>query len=331
VVSSGQSGASFTPGALANGTQYFWQIVASNAAGSTSGSVWSFTTSAAPPPPPATPGSPNPTDGSTGIGATATLTWTSAGASSYDVRFGTANPPPQVSANQTTASFTTPSLASNTQYFWQIVGRNTSGTTTGPVWSFTTAPAPANTEIVVYAGDIPPANLHGSWSVASDPTSPGGLKLVTTDAGFAATNNALAAPAHYVDVTFNANANTPYRLWLRMQALGNSKFNDSLWVQFADAQANGSFVYPMNTTSGLDVNLATDVNAGSLNQWGWQNGAYWLSQATTFTFATTGTHTMRIQVREDGVQLDQIVLSSSRFLSAAPGGVTNDTTIVPKP
>ena len=49
------------------------------------------------------------------------------------------------------------------------------------------------------------------------------------------------------------------------------------------------------------------------------------------TFATSGAHTMRIQVREDGVQLDQIVLSSSQYLSAAPGGVTNDLTIVPKP
>ena len=53
-----------------------------------------------------------------------------------------------------------------------------------------------------------------------------------------------------------------------MQALGNNKFNDSLWVQFSDARANGSSVYPMNTTSGLDVNLATDANAGSLNQLG---------------------------------------------------------------
>jgi hypothetical protein len=157
------------------------------------------------------------------------------------------------------------------------------------------------------------------------------LKLATTDAGFAATNNALAAPAHYVDVTFDANANTPYRLWLRMQALGNNKFNDSLWVQFSDATANGSSVYPMNTTAGLDVNLATDANATSLNGWGWQNGAYWLSQVTTVTFPTSGTHTMRIQVREDGVQVDQIVLSSSQFLSTAPGSVTNDTTIVAKP
>jgi len=158
------------------------------------------------------------------------------------------------------------------------------------------------------------------------------VKLVTTDTGFAATNNALAAPTHYVDVTFDADANTPYRLWLRLQALNNSKLNDSLWVQFSDAKSSGgASIYPMNSTSGLDVNLATDANATSLNGWGWQNGAYWLSQATTVTFPTSGTHTMRIQVREDGVQLDQIVLSSSRYMTSAPGGVTNDSTIVPKP
>jgi hypothetical protein len=102
-------------------------------------------------------------------------------------------------------------------------------------------------------------------------------------------------------------------------------------VQFSDAVASGAPIYPVDSTSALDVNLATDANATSLNGWGWQNGAYWLSQATTVSFATSGTHTMRIQVREDGVQLDQIVLSPSQFLSVAPGPVTNDSTIVPKP
>ena len=79
------------------------------------------------------------------------------------------------------------------------------------------------------------------------------------------------------------------------------------------------------------MNLATDSGASSLNNWGWQNTAYWLSQSTTVTFATSGIHTMRIQVREDGVQLDQIVLSSAHYVTAAPGALTNDTTIVPKP
>jgi hypothetical protein len=116
-----------------------------------------------------------------------------------------------------------------------------------------------------------------------------------------------------------------------MEALANSKFNDSLWVQFSDATVNGSSIYPMNTTSGLDVNLATDATGSSLNQWGWQNTGYWLSQPTTFTFASGGTHTMRIQVREDGVEFDQIVLSPVQYATAAPGGPTNDTTIVSKP
>src|SRR5439155_21555355 len=42
---------------------------------------------------------------------------------------------------------------------------------------------------------------------------------------------------------------------------------------------------------------------------GWQNKAYWLPDTGDVWFAATGTHTMRIQVREDGVELDQIVLS----------------------
>jgi len=157
------------------------------------------------------------------------------------------------------------------------------------------------------------------------------VKLATPDAGVANTANALSSPSDYVDVTFTASAGTPYTIWLRMQALGKSKLNDSVWMQFSDAQANGSPVYPINSTSGLLVNLATDSTASSLSGWGWQNTAYWLSQATTITFPATGTHTLRIQVREDGVQLDQIVLSPTTYVSSPPGPPTNDATIVPKP
>jgi hypothetical protein len=79
------------------------------------------------------------------------------------------------------------------------------------------------------------------------------------------------------------------------------------------------------------VNLATDSTASSLNGWGWHNTAYWLSQTTTVTFPAGGTQTLRVQIREDGVQVDQIVLSPTTYLSTAPGPVTNDHTIVPKP
>jgi hypothetical protein len=47
-------------------------------------------------------------------------------------------------------------------------------------------------------------------------------------------------------------------------------------------------------------------------------------------FATTGTHTVRVQVREDGISLDQIVLSPSAYLTTAPGAAKNVTTILTK-
>jgi len=282
---------------------------------------------------PAQPGSPSPANGATSVATTTALSWgAAANATSYDVAFGTTTPPPVVSTGQTGTSFQpSTALSAGTTYFWQVTAKGAGGTTAGPVWSFTTATTASGPgEIVIYASDVPAAALHGGWTTASDPASPNSLKLSTADAGINSNNAPLASPAEYVDVTFNAVANTPYRIWLRLQALNNSRLNDSVWVQFSDAFDGGSQVCPINSTSGLLVNLATDNTNKSLLGWGWQNGAYWLSQATTVTFPTSGPHTIRIQIREDGVQLDQIVLSPSKYLNAAPGPVTNDHTIVPK-
>lgn len=191
-------------------------------------------------------------------------------------------------------------------------------------------PAPTATDVVIYAADIPAAALQGTFAKGTDAASPSGVTITTPDNGVSYANNPLASPSSYIDVTFTAEANTPYTVWLRMKATANSKYNDALWLQFSDALSGGSPVYPLNSTQGLLVNLATDASASSLNNWGWQNTAYWLSQATTVTFASSGSHTMRIQIREDGVLFDQIVLSPSTYLSSPPGPATNDSTIVPK-
>jgi len=142
LVSSDQSAASYTPGTLTAPTTYFWKIVARNLIGATTGAVWSFTTAA----PPA-PNTPSPADAATGVTGLS-LTWASSGATSYDVYFGTSNPPPLVSSDQATASYTPGTLIASTTYFWKIVARNTMGSTTGAIWSFTTttaAPASPNT------------------------------------------------------------------------------------------------------------------------------------------------------------------------------------------
>ena len=45
-------------------------------------------------------------------------------------------------------------------------------------------------------------------------------------------------------------------------------------------------------------------------------------------FATTGPQTIRIQTREDGFSIDQIVLSHTTFVSQSPGALNNDTVIL---
>ena len=187
---------------------------------------------------------------------------------------------------------------------------------------------PLPPDVVVYASDVPAGNVHGTWSTISDATAAAGVALVTSNSGYTQTAGALVAPIDYVDVPFNAQAGVPYTFWIRLRALNNSKYNDSIWVQFSGALVGSSAAYPIGTTSGLLVNLATS----SLRPrgWGWTNEAYWLSQAATVTFATSGPQVVRIQVREDGVQFDQIVLSPDTYLNSAPGAASKDATIVPK-
>ncbi len=128
--------------ALANGSTYTAAVKASvtDLAGNpmTGDVTWPFTTAVALQPPTA-PGSPSPANGATGTNTSATLTWSATGATGFDVRIGTSNPPPLVAAGVTTASYTPTALGAGATYFWQIIARNAAGTTTGPVWSFTTA------------------------------------------------------------------------------------------------------------------------------------------------------------------------------------------------
>jgi hypothetical protein len=84
--------------------------------------------------------SPSPANGATGVAAGGTtLSWAAGlDATSHDVRFGTANPPPFV-VNQAGTTYNTGVMSSSTTYYWRIDEKNGTGTTTGTVWSFTTA------------------------------------------------------------------------------------------------------------------------------------------------------------------------------------------------
>jgi hypothetical protein len=184
-------------------------------------------------------------------------------------------------------------------------------------------------EIVLGAAHA--TDLHGDWDRAADATAANGQLISSVDRGWSSPNSPLAAPAHYVDFTFTAVANTPYRVWLRLRAPAGSKYNDSVFVQFSEAtDVNGVARYRIGGTDGLFVNLQPCGNC-AMAGWGWVGGAYWLSQVTTLKFPTTGSYVVRVQTREDGVQLDQIVLSPERYLTVAPGPITGDTTFAAGP
>jgi hypothetical protein len=180
-------------------------------------------------------------------------------------------------------------------------------------------------DVVLYSTDF--TTVRGNWSLAGSTTGAGGQQMGSVDNGWATTDSALANPSDYVEATFSAPAGTAYHVWVRLRATNDTKYNDSVWVQFSDAVSGGSRVHAIGTSAGLLLNLENCSGCGVAG-WGWQDKAYWLQQANVVQFASDGAHTIRIQTREDGVQFDQVLLSPSTYMSTAPGQVSNDATVI---
>lgn len=184
-------------------------------------------------------------------------------------------------------------------------------------------------EVVLYASQAPVK--VGNWSAAADPTAAGGARISNTDQDAAKISTAAASPANYFEMSFNASAGTPYRLWIRGRTLNNSPYNDSVFVQFSGSvNSSGSAVYRIGTTSATEYNLE-DCSGCTVSAWGWQDNGWGVGVlGPQIFFQSTGTQTIRIQVREDGLSIDQIVLSPSLYLFTAPGPLKNDSTILPQ-
>jgi hypothetical protein len=75
------------------------------------------------------------------------------------------------------------------------------------------------------------------------------------------------------------------------------------------------------------VSLEDRAGAG-MSGWGWNDNG-WAGMGPPVYFATSGQQRMRVQVREDGLSIDQIVISPGTYLARSPGALKNDTTILP--
>jgi hypothetical protein len=199
-------------------------------------------------------------------------------------------------------------------------------TCAGVSFSVVAAAAGAD-EIVLYAAGL--AQVLGGWTAINDPTAAGGRRLQNADDGTPKLTTPLASPAEAFELTFSATAGRPYRLWLRGRAQNDKYVNDSVFVQFdASVTATGTATWRIGTTSATVVVLE-DAGGAGVQGWGWADNGYGVNVlGPVVYFAQTGPQRLRIQVREDGVGIDQVVLSPAKYLTARPGATKNDTTIL---
>ena len=139
----------YTDTNLQAGTTYWYRVRASNGAGASSPSNVDSVTTATPPEPdpepsggsaPAAPLVKYPSDGATRVLRNVKLEWQAAsGATSYDVYFGESSDPSLHTAGLTSTALQLPTtLRKCVTYYWRVVAENSSGSTSGSVWSFQT-------------------------------------------------------------------------------------------------------------------------------------------------------------------------------------------------
>jgi beta-propeller repeat-containing protein len=183
-------------------------------------------------------------------------------------------------------------------------------------------------DIVLYAAD---AALHGNYNRSADPTAAAARRIWDPVSGVASLDAPSAAPVDYFDIAFQAPAGVEFRLWMRGSAAMNSTTYDSVWAQFSDSvDAAGQPIWRIGSSAGMAMSLEECDGCG-VSGWGWHDDGSGVGvRGPSVRFAATGGHTLRIQTRETGLGIDQLILSSHKWLTARPGAPKKSTNVYPK-
>ena len=153
-----------------------------------------------------------PANGAGLVSPAAALSWSSVGATSYEVYLGTSSTPSLV-ATTSVPGYTPPAgLSTGTTYYWQIAAVNSAGTASSAVWSFTTGFAAGGLEFI----PVPPCRVADTRNAAG---AFGGPTLAAgSTRSFAipqsACNIPVAALAYSLNVTAVPHGPLPYlTLW----------------------------------------------------------------------------------------------------------------------
>jgi len=157
----------------------------------------------------------------------------------------------------------------------------------------------------------------GTWGVVADRTAAGGYAIGNPALGAPLVKTALPNPKNYFEITFSAESGRAYQLWLRGKSLGTTS-TGAVYVQFSDSETgSGTAIDRIGTTSAATVALQ-GCSGISQTGWAWRDNGL-CSLGHPLYFKNSGTHTIRVQLRQDGVSLDQILLSPEQYFSSAPG------------
>jgi glucose/arabinose dehydrogenase len=234
----------------------------------------------------------------------------------------------QVAAGRTAVSFSLFGAAVSNPYV--TLTSDEAGSNRPELLTTAEPPPTGAVDIVLYAADV--SASAGAWHPVADSTAAAQLRMHHPDAGAAKLAAPLANPANYFELTFTPVAGRPYRIWIRGKADRDFYGNDSVYVQFSGSITSaGAPVYRIGTTSATAYVLE-DCSGCHVHGWGWNDNGYGTGVlGPAIYFSDSIPQTVRIQTREDGLSIDQVLLLSGPTMNMAPGATRDDTTIVPKP
>jgi len=276
LVINNQTSTTYDPGTMEYNSQYYWKIVSWDDYGeSTEGPFWDFTTIDEPNNPPYTPSIPDPEDGETDVTITTDLFWTGGDPDAgdtvtYDVYFGSSNPPPQVTTGQSGSSYDPGTLNYNTAYYWKIVSWDNHGTSTdGPEWDFTTIDEPNNPP---YTPTNPDPTNHAidiyidvdlSWTGGDPDTG----DTVTYDVYFGTNNPPPQETTGQTETTYNPGTlNYEQTYYWKITAWDNhgEHTEGSTWDFTTEEEPNNPPYTPANP---IPTNHATEIGIDSFISW----------------------------------------------------------------
>jgi PKD repeat protein len=168
------------------------------------------------PVPPYLPADPSPAYGADQISLTPLLSWRCGDANlddilTYDIYFGTSSPPPLVASGVADTAYLPGTLNYFSTYYWQVVAKDGTSETAGPIWSFTTMSGPPQ------LSNFSPANGEGGVSrntilrwTGTDP-DPG--DTLTYSVYFGKTNPPALQASGYTSTTYSPGLLTHYTVY----------------------------------------------------------------------------------------------------------------------